>query len=275
MPAEPDRRTLLIPANLGTPAQYDRSIFPIMRLKDKNTLGQIDIVLEATLDEVFKIRQMATDKKQLQELLAETKVEYDNLVAEKEKLQQQNKSFNPVKLFSAYRSTRLLAEAGKTLYTRTRSTSERMRRQLLSVASTNVERVQYDDLPSDAHISGIAVQLESPLDESTASFFTEAASFIASQVDLLPEGNPFADEHQVEDDSGVSESTEHSSTVDSSASNDGVASPSTSRLSGASSSGSGNNYFIFNNSYVASRSAIHTPTLNHGGSHNQGSSPRH
>ncbi|KAG1717726.1 uncharacterized protein EDB91DRAFT_1189412 [Suillus paluster] len=275
MPSEPDRRTFVIPVNLGTPAQYDQSIFPLMRLKDKSSLAQVDVVLEATLDEVFKIRQMAADPTQVRDIVTATKVSYDKLVLERERLETQRKSFNPVKLFSAYRSTRLLAEAGKTLYTKTRSTSERMRRQLLSVTSTNVERVQYDDLPSDAHISGIAVQLESPLDESAASFFNEAASFIASQVDLLPEGNPFADEHQVEDDSGISVSAEHSSTVDSAASNDGAASPSTSRLSGASSSGSGNNYFIFNNSYVASRSAIHTPTLNHGGSHNQGSSPRH
>jgi len=55
-----------------------------------------------------------------------------------------------------------------------------------------------DDVPSDAHISAIAVQLESQLDESTLSFFSEAAEFIASQVDLLPE-DPFADDQQVKE----------------------------------------------------------------------------
>ncbi|KAG1885164.1 hypothetical protein F4604DRAFT_1918824 [Suillus subluteus] len=191
MPSEPDHRTLLIPVNLGTPAQYDRSIFPLMRLKDQSGLAQADLVLEATLDEVFKIREMASDKTQVQDLVAATKIAYDKLVLERDRLEQQKKSINPVKLFSAYRSTRLLVEAGKRLYTNTRTTSERIRRQLLSVASTNVEHVEYDNLPSDACIGGIAVPLDEPLDEHTTSYFTEAANFIASRVDLLSEGNPF------------------------------------------------------------------------------------
>lgn len=272
MPSEPDHRTLFIPVNLGTPAQYDRSIFPLMRLKDQSGLVQADLVLEATLDEVFKIREMAADKTQVQDLVAATKLAYDKLVLERDRLEQQKKSINPVKIFSVYRSTRLLVEAGKKLYTNTRTTSERMRRQLLSVASTNVERVEYDDLPSDACIDGIAVPLDELLDEPTASFFTEAANFIASQVDLLSEGNPFADDFQVEH-SGASAGTDPSSTPDLATSNDGIASPSSSRLSELS-PGSGNNYFTFNNSYVASGSVINTPTLNHGGSHNQGSSAR-
>ncbi|KAG2051566.1 hypothetical protein BDR06DRAFT_1010284 [Suillus hirtellus] len=193
MPSESERQTFIIPVNLGTPAQYDPSIFPVMRVKDTSTLGQIGIVLEATLDEAS----------------------YDTLVLKREELQRQKKSFNPVKLFSAYRSTRLLSEAVKELYTATRTTPEKIRRQLLSVASTDVENVQClqllarstgspevdvytdDDLPSDARISGIAVPLESPLDQPTTSLFTDAANFIASQRDLLPGGNPFTDDHEV------------------------------------------------------------------------------
>ncbi|KAG2361539.1 hypothetical protein BDR07DRAFT_1377212 [Suillus spraguei] len=56
-----------------------------------------------------------------------------------------------------------------------------------------------DKLPSDTPIGGIAVPLDEPLDEPTASYFTEAANFIASQADLLYEGNPFTDGSQVED----------------------------------------------------------------------------
>ncbi|KAG2066474.1 hypothetical protein BDR04DRAFT_1233985 [Suillus decipiens] len=99
---------------------------------------------------------MATDKTQVQDLVAATKLAYDKFV--------------------------------------TRTTSERIRRQLLSVASTNVERVEYDNLPSDVPIGGIAVPLDEPLDEPTVSYFTEAANFIASQADLLYEGNPFTDD---------------------------------------------------------------------------------
>ncbi|KAG1906706.1 uncharacterized protein F5891DRAFT_1182116 [Suillus fuscotomentosus] len=260
-----------------------------MRLKDQSGLAQADLVLEATLDEVFKIHDMAADKTQFQDLVSATKLAYDKLVIERDRLEQQKKSINPVKLFSAYRSTRLLVEAGKKLYTNTRTTSERMRRQLLSVASTNVERVEClqiislsagsselnvypdDDLSSDARISGIAVPLDEPLDEPTASHFTAAVDFITSQVDLLCGGNPFTDDFQVED-YGVSAGTEPSSTADSATSDDGVASPSGSRPSEAFPSESGNNYFIFNNSYVASRSVMNTPTLNYDRSHSQGSS---
>ncbi|KAG2129473.1 hypothetical protein DEU56DRAFT_495392 [Suillus clintonianus] len=209
MPSEQNRRTLLIPANLGTAAQYDRSIFPVMRLKDSSTFGQINVVLEATLDEVFRIRDMAADKKQVEDLITEAKASYDVLVLERERLQKQKKTFNPVKLFSAYRATRLLVEAVNALYTDTRTTSEKMRRQLLSVDSASVEHVQYEDLPSDARIGGIAVPLESPLDETSASFFTEAANFLGSQGGLLSEADPVADDHQVED-SGVNAGTEHS-----------------------------------------------------------------
>ncbi|KAG2125999.1 uncharacterized protein EDB93DRAFT_1257848 [Suillus bovinus] len=286
MPSEPERQTLLIPLNLGTPAQYDPSIFPVMRLKDTSTLGQVGIVLEATLDEVFKIHKMATDKKKIQDLLAETKASYDTLVLKKEELQRQKKSFNPVKLFSAYRSTRLLVEAVKELYTDTRTTSEKIRRQLLSITSAEVENVQClqllahsagslelniypdDDLPSDARVSGIAIPLESPLDQSTASFFSEAANFIVSQVNLLSEENPFADDHQVED--CVCAKIRHGSTAGS-ATGDGVALPGNSHMSVSSSSIFGNNHFIFNNSYVASGSVMNTPTSNHGSSNNQGS----
>ncbi|KAG1751143.1 hypothetical protein EDB19DRAFT_1904002 [Suillus lakei] len=215
MASEAERRTLLIPVNLGIPAQYDRSLFPAMRLKDTSTLGQVGIVLEATLDEVFKIHKMAADKKKIKDLLAETKASYDTLVLKREELRKQKKSFNPVKLFSAYRSTRLLVEAVKELYTDTRvilacpfntdsdadgSADHVGCLQILARSAGSPELNVYpdDDLPSDARISGIAVPLESPLDESTASFFTEAANFIASQADPLSEGNPFADDHQVE-----------------------------------------------------------------------------
>ncbi|KAJ8588516.1 hypothetical protein M405DRAFT_934028 [Rhizopogon salebrosus TDB-379] len=272
MTSEPDserREAFYIPLNLGTATQYDQSIFPLLKLKDKNTLDQVDIVLEATLSEIFKIRQMAADTRHFRDLIADTKSSYDKLVLKREKLEKQQKSFNPVKLFSTYRSSRLLAEAGKKLFQNTKTTSERMRRQLLSVNSTNVERVQYDDLPRNTRIRGLAIPLDSPLDESTNTILTEAASFIASQLDLLSEGDPFADDYEVEDAEG-SVGGEGSSTAEST-------SEGGSRLSGASSStsssgqGSGNNYYIFNNSYVASRSAITTPTLNHGGSNNHGS----
>lgn len=271
MASQSTRRTLLFPINLGSPAQYEQSVFPLSRVQGKSTINQVDYVLEATLDEIFKIRQMVGNAENSQRLIHNAKAQYDELMSDKEKMERQRKSLNPVKVFSAYRSVRLLLEAGKALYVETRSVSERMRRQLLSVNTEDVQPVEYNDLPSNARIGGVAISLDSEFqpDETTASYFIQAASFMASQVDLLGEGNPFADEHRVED-SQVNAEHECSSTTGPAAatSNGGVATPTISPLSGA----SGNNYFFFQNSYVASNSTIQTPTLNSGGSHNQGAS---
>ncbi|KAG2338900.1 hypothetical protein BDR05DRAFT_968718 [Suillus weaverae] len=284
MSSQQERQTLFIPVDLGSPARYDRSIFQLMKIKGESTsLREVDFVLEATLDEIFRMRNMAGNINELQQLILDAKDEYDELNSKKEKLEQTKKSLNPIKLFSTYRSIRLLAEAGRALWLQTRSASERMRRQLLSVHAQDMQPVDHDDLPSDARITGVALSTEAntQLDDTTASFFTEAASFIASQLDLLPDGNPFADDYEAED-LRSSAPPEHSSTSNSSTDDGAVPSTSSSSpLSDASSlgspssrQGSGNNYFIFQNSYVASRSVIQTPTLNSGGSRNQGSSVR-
>ncbi|KAG2338905.1 hypothetical protein BDR05DRAFT_968722 [Suillus weaverae] len=271
MAEQPTRRTLLLPMDLGSPAQYEQSVFPLSRVQGRSSIDQVDLFLEATLDEIFKIRQMAGDTENFQRLIYNAKKQYDELMIKKEK--QQRKSLNPFKIFSAYRSIRLLLEAGKTLYTETRTVSEKMRRQLLSVNTEDVQPVEYNGLPSDARISGIAIPLDSEFqpDETTASYFTEAASFLHSQVDLLAEGNPFADEHRVEDAQANAEHECSSTTGPAAATSDGeVATSTSSRLSGA----SGNNYFIIQNSYIASKSTIQTPTLNSGGLHHQGASTR-
>jgi hypothetical protein len=271
--AGPTRRTLLLPMDLGSPDQYDQAVFPLSKVQGKNTIGQVNLYLEATLDEIFKIRQMAGNAEEFQDLILNAKSQYDELILNRKKMEQQRKSFNPVKILSAYRSVRLLLDAGKALYSETRSVSEMARRQLLSQAvnTEDVQPVEYNDLPSDARIGGVAIPLDSdfPLDETTPTFFEEAASYIASQVDLLGGGNPFTDEHQVEDFQANAEHESGSTTDPAAESGDGgVATPTNSRPSQA----SGNNYYFFQNSYIASNSAIQTPTLNSGGSHHRGAS---
>ncbi|KAG1725265.1 uncharacterized protein EDB91DRAFT_1087182 [Suillus paluster] len=191
MASRPKRQTLLFPFKLGSPSQYDKNLFPLSRVpQGKISLNEVDFVLEATLDELVKIRKMVGDAEKSQRLIRNAKAQYDELMREKEKLDTQPKSLNPMKIFSTYRSIRLLFEAGRVLYTEARSASEKMRRQLLSVNTEDVQPVDFhidNDLPSDATIGGIAVSLpdsDSQLDESTASFFTEAASFIASQMNI-------------------------------------------------------------------------------------------
>jgi hypothetical protein len=80
MPPEQERQTILIPMNLGSPSQYDRSIFPLMKIKKMGGLDQLDIVLEATMDELFKIREMAGNLQQLETLHRSAMNEYDKHV---------------------------------------------------------------------------------------------------------------------------------------------------------------------------------------------------
>ncbi|OAX32060.1 hypothetical protein K503DRAFT_777036 [Rhizopogon vinicolor AM-OR11-026] len=275
MSSQQDSKTFLIPLNLGSPARYDRSIFPLMRVKGKgSSLNEVDLVLQATMDELIKMKHMVGNSAEFKQLIDNAKLQYDLLLDDKEDLEKSGKTFNPMKMLSTYRSIRLLSEAGRALWLETRSTSEKLRRRLLSVDSHDMQAVDDDDLPPDACISAIAISAatETQMD-GTDSLLSEAASFIGSQIGLIPDGDPFADIYEA-NDSVIPEHNSTASAID----NDGVAlptSPGASETSSPSSlssrAGSGNNYFIFHNSYVASRSVIKTPTLNYGGSHNQGS----
>lgn len=305
-----------MPIDLGSPTRYDRSTFPLMKIKGKNpALQEVDFVLEATLDEIFRMRDMAGNIDELQQLILDAKDEYDALNSEKAKLEQldRKKSLNPIKLVSTYRSIRLLAEAASALWSQTRSSSERVRRHLLSVHAAEditIQTVDYDDLPPDSRITGIVLATEengTELDSTTASMLADAASHIASQLDQLPDGNPFTDNHEAKD-LRINVAPEDSSTPNSSTDNtDGVSyaranvgaecvdfrinvapedssTPnlltdttdggssisSNSRLSESStlvgslesSLESGNSYYSFQNSYVASGSTIQMPALN-------------
>ncbi|KAG1848166.1 hypothetical protein C8R48DRAFT_410877 [Suillus tomentosus] len=255
MAKQPTRRTLLFPMDLGSPAQYERSVFPLSRVRGKSRINQMDLYLEATLSEIFKMRDNIGNAENSKRLLRNAKKQYDDLMVDKEKIQQQRKSLNPVKQFSAYRSVRLLLEAGETLYTRTKTASEKLRRELLSIEvdREDVQSVTYDDLPSNARISGIAIPLDSESQpaEIAASYYDAAKKFVASQKETYGK-DPFADEYAVENSPANAEPRRRSTSSSTMATSDGGAASSSSRLSGA----SGNNGFSFQNSKVARRSSI-------------------
>lgn len=277
MSSQKTDKTYLYPISLGLASRYDRSVFPLMKLK--SSLHDVDLALVATMDELIKMRQLVKNNAEFKKVIHDSKLQYDDLLENKENLANTltKKTFNPFKMLSAYRAVRLLTEAGIALWLETKSTSEKLKRQTLSADTQDIQPVGDADLPSDARISAIAVSVgtETHLDD-IGSFFAEAASFAGSQRDLFPDRDPFSDVYEAEDSrtSAVPEdgSASHSSTDDEATSS---TSPGP-RLSEASLSrqGSGNKYYIFQqfqNSFVASKSAIHTPTLNQGGSHNQGS----
>lgn len=80
MPSDPNRphQTLLIPLDLGSATQYDRSVFPLMKVKAKTPLVKVDMVLEATLDEIYKIREMVGNEENFQRLIRNAKAQYDS-----------------------------------------------------------------------------------------------------------------------------------------------------------------------------------------------------
>jgi hypothetical protein len=98
------------------------------------------------------------------------------------------------------------------------STSEKLRRRLLSVDSQDVQAVDClfrsclllrfrthrlypdDDVSPDACISAIAISVnsETQLDDA-ASLLSDAASFIGSHVGLISDGDPFADTYEAND----------------------------------------------------------------------------
>lgn len=106
MSSKQEQQTILIPMNLGSPSQYDAFIFPLMKMKRSGSRDQVDIVLETTLDELFKIRDMAGDSEELKSVFVNAKNSYDKLSWEKSMLQDQleKTTFNPVKLVARYRS---------------------------------------------------------------------------------------------------------------------------------------------------------------------------
>jgi hypothetical protein len=80
MASQAGRRTLILPMDLGSPSQYEQSVFPLSRVQGQNTISQVDLVLEATLDEIFKIRQMVGNSENSQRLLQNAKAQYDQCV---------------------------------------------------------------------------------------------------------------------------------------------------------------------------------------------------
>lgn len=79
MAEQPTRRTLP-PMDLGSPAQYEQSMFPLSQVRGKNTIGQMDLFLEATLDEIFRIGRNEKNPENSQLLIKNAKTRYDECV---------------------------------------------------------------------------------------------------------------------------------------------------------------------------------------------------
>ncbi|KAL4061839.1 hypothetical protein V8B97DRAFT_1892440, partial [Scleroderma yunnanense] len=168
-------------------------------MRNKSTLKASELYLESTLDEIVRISEMMKYRRDYEALYEDVKAQYDQLMDEKEQIKYRKRTVNPVKLFGNYRDNRLFIGATSRLFQRTRTTSEMMRRGLLSVSlfslvSDSVVAIERDRSTEEEEISGIAIPCDTEIDDRLRGFIEETAS-------ILTQTNPFDDPGPVVDDS--------------------------------------------------------------------------
>ncbi|KIJ08470.1 hypothetical protein PAXINDRAFT_172903 [Paxillus involutus ATCC 200175] len=183
--APTERRTLIIPLDLGPASKYDPVVFPVSSYRGKGSLARGGFLLEATLDELLRMKAMAAALSQNDDFIITTKAKYDELIVKKNNLEDQPKTLNPFKFFTNYRAIRLLYGSIKSLYRQTKRTSERMKGGILSVPSEDVKGVQ-GTLPPGAKLYGLVITTD---DEEAVRTVTDAANMLASSSEPLAE-NP-------------------------------------------------------------------------------------
>ncbi|KAF8838521.1 hypothetical protein BDN67DRAFT_971448 [Paxillus ammoniavirescens] len=193
-----DRQTVVFPVNLGSAGSYDRDIFPLARVKGTGPLREGALVLRATMDEMMRMREMSRTLDSSREFLEEAKSQYDDLMEEKAKLEklQQQKSYNPFKVFSRLRATRMFLEASLTLYTETVTNSEKMRRACLSIVSLgSVDTpAPEESIAEDEQIEGIAV-VDGPVNQQMASVQLAMQGKFEVSGNPSPDGSPSGGEN--------------------------------------------------------------------------------
>ncbi|KAF8836448.1 hypothetical protein BDN67DRAFT_974161 [Paxillus ammoniavirescens] len=277
--ASTGRQTVILKGDYGSVKEYDRNVFPLSSYKDRDKLGRGDLFLDATLDEMLKIASMGKDDGQHEEVIQSTKDEYDRLRTTVTDLKKPPTKFQLLKRFRHYRASRIFLAATKTLYFATRNTSEEIRRtvgrKLLSLVGADLESV--DDASPDAHITGIAVNVDGPLSEEASKILDDAAKSVASRPDPLTD--PFINKLSSVCEAAVAEEPGPTTTSDPTTPSDdeianriSIASTLSQALLPASpTSGTSINCFFFGNSVMAPNSNVHGATLMQGGSQNSGS----
>ncbi|KAL4073735.1 hypothetical protein J3A83DRAFT_4230980 [Scleroderma citrinum] len=176
-------KTVVIPLRLGPVSKVNRRLFSLFRMKDAIRDG--NLFLEATLDEIVQIRQMVEVRNEYDHLFENAKNQYDELMGQKEELETRKALMNPWKileLLSMAKETHLFVVAGHELYHSTRTTSEKMRRRLLSVPSVNIIPAE-ESVSLDEEVAGIAIPLSGDLDDDTSTIISS----------LFSDMDPFAD----------------------------------------------------------------------------------
>ncbi|KAF8838517.1 hypothetical protein BDN67DRAFT_971440 [Paxillus ammoniavirescens] len=186
-----DRQTVILPVRLGPARGYDRAIFPLARFKGTGPLQEGDLLLEATMDEMYNIREMSKGLESGREVLQDTKAVYDDMIDERARIEelQRQKLYNPVKVYSRFRAKRIFLSATRELYNTTWTTSEKMRRSCLSIFSLALVDTPAPEEPiaEDEQIEGISIDVDGPVNQQMAAVLAEMQGMFE-----VP-GNPPAD----------------------------------------------------------------------------------
>ncbi|KIJ18449.1 hypothetical protein PAXINDRAFT_167050 [Paxillus involutus ATCC 200175] len=181
--------TVLFPIDLGSVDNYDLSTLSLARYTGKGSLHTGHLFLRATLKEMRKIQELSKDLECAHDL-HDTKFKYDDLMTRKEMLEQEPKTFNPFKLFELYNAKRKFVARGRKLYIATRTTSEKLERDLLSVDSADVPPAEGESIAKNERIAGISVDMGGALTEATRAFFQDTTNILVSSLDPSADPSP-------------------------------------------------------------------------------------
>ncbi|KAH7917812.1 hypothetical protein BV22DRAFT_927629 [Leucogyrophana mollusca] len=181
------RETVIIPADLGWAVDYDHHLFQLTRRKPRNSFEKGELFVQASLAELNNIKRMSGDAAiNVQEDIEAAKRQYDQLVLRRSALKRQRETitFNPLKRIAACKDARLFQAAAERLFWLTQTTSDSIKRSLLSVPFGDVAPAADGTVSPGERISGISIPLDGPFDEETAREISEVANGIAAQNPL-------------------------------------------------------------------------------------------
>ncbi|KAF8444988.1 hypothetical protein L210DRAFT_3643154 [Boletus edulis BED1] len=163
--------------------------------KSKSNLYAGGLFLRATLNEILQILKLCKElEEDHRDLLRDTTAQYDNLGRRKRELELLNKRksiFRPLLFFAIKRAKRGFRDDAQALLVSTRTTSDRLKRNLIST-SANLAPVESETVKGN-RISGVVIPLP-PQAEMNAPGIQEALAAVQEVASMLASsGNSSAD----------------------------------------------------------------------------------
>ncbi|KAH7920625.1 hypothetical protein BV22DRAFT_789799 [Leucogyrophana mollusca] len=153
------RERAVIEVDIGPAADLNPNLLVFSRRKATSPFVKGALYLEASLEELNKIRQMARhgDPK-AERAVATGKDQYDRLIIKRDEISQRQRTLNPMKMFTHYNESRAFESESRKHYAIVRRTSEAFKRSLLSLPSGDFTRVEASDLSPTEKVVGFVLK---------------------------------------------------------------------------------------------------------------------